>query len=640
MQSTVNARPRCHWQRLNSTCKSPLSLFYFLILALAFFASAAQANPFSRFQVDDELLPDLEAFQVVQGVVEGNQLVVAWQSAPQYYLYKKNFKIVSSDPAVQLGEVIFPQGEIENDPLFGEVEVYFGQVELRAPISLVDEGTKSVELELHAQGCNKPVGVCYAPQKRSLKVDLSGFVVGDANASEVNSIADTAKVDKVTAEPLAVAKPLSNENLAGNSEYTLWFYVLTAFVAGLGLVFTPCVLPMLPILSGIIVGQQSAPVSRMRGGLLSIAYVLGTAITYTAMGVLAGAAGLQLQAYFQHPVVISVMTVILVLLALSMFGAFTLQLPSALQTKINESSSGVKAGTLFFAVIMGLLSALIVSACVSPLLIMALGVAITKGDPVLGGTMMFAMAMGMGVLLVAFGFGASWLLPKAGVWMDRVKDLFGFLLLAVAIVVLSSIKQVPILLVWSPLLLMFGFWLWLNASSSPGNTVFQALLKALALIGFLWGSLALIGGLTGGSQLDKPLDQISMGRSVVSENLVFQSVKTEAGLIELLAQAKQNKQPVLVDYYADWCTDCVRMERTTFQDPDVKTAVKSWLLIKADVTKVNPETEKLKQHYGVFGPPATIFISATGVEQQDMRRYGYIKSKDFLPMAARLANAL
>ena len=585
---------------------------------------------------DVQLLPGEEAFQIIKSEVRDGQLDIQWLSAPDYYLYRKNFKIVSDIPGVIIGEMSLPKGLVEDDPLFGPVEVYFDEVVMSAPISFSDEAKdlKELQLKIHAQGCNKPVGICYPPQVRDVIVLLDNkpvsFVAASASPIENTTL--------TIASSASVSHVVSTTAAAGAS---FWSYVLTAFGAGLLLVFTPCVLPMLPILSGLIVSSDDKPVSRTRAGALSIAYVLGTAITYTAMGALAGAAGIQLQAYFQHPAAIITMVVILLVLALSMFGAFSIALPSGAQSKLSQWSSKFKSGSLFLVMIMGLLSALIVSACVSPLLITALGVAIQKGDPWLGASMMFAMAMGMGVFLIAFGFGASWLVPKAGEWMNRVKEFFGFLVLAVAIIVASSIKQVPLLLFWSPLLLGFGFWLWQIAKETETNGR-VIVFNVIAVMSFLWGVTAFIGGLTGSQQITQPLSKLFVANNTAlvagtPHEMLFKKVTSVAQIKTLLQEAKADGKPVLVDYYADWCTDCKRMDAGTYSESEVIGTFSDWQLIKIDVTKVNDESQSAKDFYSVFGPPATLFIDGAGNELKDLRRYGYIKKKEIMDLANQVS---
>ena len=639
---------------------SNLKLIRVLVFAFALLAAAvttsANADFLKGFNLseiagpgdDVQLLPDAEAFQIIKSEVREGQLTVQWLSAPDYYLYRQNFKIVSDVPGVTIGEMSLPKGKVEDDPLFGPVEVYFDEVAMVAPISFSGQAEDLTELQLkiHAQGCNKPVGICYPPQVRDVFILLNDINNSPAPASfiaasPIKDIAST--VESSATAPTSVSRSVDQAEAVGAS---FWSYVLTAFGAGLLLVFTPCVLPMLPILSGLIVGSDDKPVSRARAGSLSIAYVLGTAITYTAMGALAGAAGIQLQAYFQHPAAIITMVIILLVLALSMFGAFSIALPSGAQSKLSQWSDKFKSGSLFLVMIMGLLSALIVSACVSPLLITALGVAIQKGDPWLGASMMFAMAMGMGVFLIAFGFGASWLVPKAGAWMNRVKEFFGFLVLAVAIIVASSIKEVPLLLLWSALLLGIGFWLWQIAkeTEASGKVI---VFNVIAAMSFLWGAAAFVGGLTGSQQITQPLSKITNGGnsyhgaviSGVPQEMSFKKVTSVAQIEALLQDAKTSGKPVLVDYYADWCTDCKRMDAGTYSEAEVITAFSSWQLIKIDVTKVNDESQAAKDFYSVFGPPATLFIDGAGNELKNLRRYGYIKKREIMELANQVSSS-
>jgi len=620
---------------------------------------------------DYQLLSETEAFQIVDARIEQGNLSVIWQSARDYYLYRKNFKI-EIDPAIAtLGDIQFPQGVIEKDPLFGDVEVYFFQVQLQAPITLLDNSIQTIPVTLYSQGCNKPVGICYPPQKRQVKIDLNTGLVKE------NSTANTAQA--ISPQQLPSDSTIEQPNFQADTpdEKAIWQYMLAAFTAGLLLVFTPCVLPMLPILSAIIVGNQvgnqngslssgqkkqtapSAPSKATALGL-SLAYVVGTTITYTLMGALAGAAGIQLQAYFQNAIMISIMAGILFLMALSMFGLFSFATSSALQSKVDAWTKRLSAGSWPFAIVLGLLSALVVSACVSPLLISFLAIAIQQANPLLGAMMMFAMSVGMGVLLVLFALGADWLIPKTGAWMNKVKELFGLALLAVAIYVLGGIKAIPILLLWSLWLFIVAFWLWQLASSAQKEPsvnkeplagkeplaqkdLLQIFYKALAVIAFLWAVASFFGGLTGATQLTKPLQNIGFTSQVAADNtkiaarktnqqnkVQFDTVTTVAEIEAYLQQAREAKQPVLVDYYADWCVDCVRMEQSTYIEPEVVSALQNWRLLKIDVTKTNQATLAAKKYFKVFGPPATLFINARGQTIKPLSRYGYIPANEIL----------
>jgi thiol:disulfide interchange protein DsbD len=617
------------------------------------------------------LLPEQEAFKLIEVSAESGTIKVIWQSAPDYYLYRKNFKIEANPDEIEIGEIQFPKGVVEEDPLFGDVEVYFYQVEFKAPFTLLDESLESVDLILRSQGCNKPVGICYPPQTRQVTIDLtSAGQTNGINKGQSENQAQQNSQNSNSQDDAPRDHVLQNSSSEEQASKSYWQYLLTAFGAGLLLVFTPCVLPMLPILSSIIVGNQvgnqkesgsaiQASASLEQNGTqkrvnaskstalgLSVAYVVGTAITYSLMGFLAGAAGIQLQAYFQSPAMIVFMALLLAVMALAMFGIFSINMPSGVQNKLNQWTNRLAAGSYVFALVLGLLSALVVSACVSPLLISFLAVAIQQADPLLGGLMMLFMSLGMGVLLILFALGADWILPKAGSWMTRIKEFFGFALLAVAISVLAGIKSLPILLFWSALFLLITFWLWSigqhsdeKAKSAQVESKVGFLFKALAVFALLWSIATFVGGLTGATQLLKPLDNLVLKQGVqqglkqdgqYQQKLVFDVVSTEAEIIAYLDQAKQDKAPVVVDYYADWCTDCVRMEQSTYLEKEVQQVLESWRLLKIDVTATNAETLKAKQHFQVFGPPATLFVDAQGELRSEFSRYGYINSDDFI----------
>jgi thiol:disulfide interchange protein DsbD len=602
-----------------------VALIFILCLSLP---AAAQNNFFDKFGPSSEqeaLLADDVAFQILETRVDGKDLVIAWESAVDYYLYKKNFKVESLHPGVKVGDLILPKGKVEADPLFGDVEVYFGSVIVRAPLEFDDSISGEVAFNIHAQGCNKPVGICYPPQKRLISVSL---LADKADATFASSAVQSSS--EQNASSISSGK-------AESQDRSILVHILVAFGVGVLLVFTPWVLPMIPILSGMVVGHST---NRSKAVWLSIAYVLGTAITYTVMGVLAGAAGIQVQAYFQQPVFIAGMVLILLILAASMFGLFELRLPSRLQTIMTEKTNTLSKGGFIMSLLIGLLSALIVSACVSPLLILVLGVAVQQASPVLGGTMMFAMAWGMGIPLILFALGAHWLLPKAGDWMNRIKEFFGFSVIAVAIIVVSSIKIMPVLLLWAIWLLCLGYWLWRltrGVSTKKGKAkAISVILRVISMLVLGWGFLSLLGSFYGGTQVLNPLDSVLNSRV---EKIPFKVVKTVEGLDQLLKESKDGGKPVLVDYYADWCTECIRMEHTTYRDALVTEALREWTLIKVDVTKVSDETQAVKDFFGVFGPPATLFISAAGEEMKKLNRYGLIGVDEMLKLTQEVVDA-
>jgi thiol:disulfide interchange protein DsbD len=397
---------------------------------------------------------------------------------------------------------------------------------------------------------------------------------------------------------------------------------------------------MIPILSSIIVGQGGQEITKLRGGFLATVYVLGTSVTYTLAGVLAGATGDQLQAYFQNVWAIGIFSTLLALLALSMFGFYEIQMPSFIQSRLQTRSQDIKGGSVIGVFIMGVISALIVGACVSPLLMAALGAAIATKDAVLGGLIMFSMSMGMGAILIGLGFGAGFLLPRAGVWMDRVKYFFGVLLLGVAIYLLGLLPQVPVMYLWAALFIVTAIYLGAIEPLPAGSSGWRYLFKGIGMLLLVWGALALIGAFSGNRDILKPVSlselTVSTGRSSVaavsSEIHVFERVNNMAELDARLASAKTAGKPVILDYFATWCTDCIRMEKTTFVDPQVtKVLNERFVALQVEVTDPNnPDTKAIKQRYSVFGPPAMIVLDRNGEIRKDLNFYGYKTPEEFL----------
>ena len=285
-----------------------------------------------------------------------------------------------------------------------------------------------------------------------------------------------------------------------------------------------------------------------------------------------------------------------------------------------------------------MISALVVGACVSPILILALGAAITQGDPVLGAAIMGAMAVGMGLLLILFGFGAGWLLPKAGAWMSRIQIVFGFMVLGVAVYLLSTLSYIPSLYLWSALLLCTGLYIW-QISQDIKTPLLSSVIRSISAALLIWASMALVGGSLGGSDILRPLNTISFNNGTASnEKLKFTHTTTLSEVKKLMASAKQNQQPVMIDFYADWCTDCTRMQKTTYRRASVLSALEGWRLIEIDVTETSNDSEEVKQFFKVFGPPATLFISNDGVERSDLRQYGYLNESELLTLIDKAAN--
>jgi len=567
-----------------------------------------------------QFLPADQAFQLTADVSAPDIITARVQIAPGYYLYrhKTTAKLVRG-AGVALGAPDISRGKTKDDPTYGKTEVLYDELVMRIPLDRAANSSRDIQLEIGYQGCADK-GICYPPEKK--KVSLQLPETGGGKSSDILT---------------AKTKP---PRVAGETTLKL---ILAAFGAGLLLTFTPCVLPMIPILSGVIVRSGDQTLSKVEAGLVSYSYVLGTAITYTVAGVLAGATGEQLQAYFQNPWAISIFATILFLLALSMFGLYELQMPSFIQSKLHYHSHKIKGGSFMGAFGLGLVSALIVGACVSPVLIGVLGVAITNGDPLLGGMIMFAMAHGQGVALVLAGIGAGYLLPKAGHWMDRIKYVFGVMLVGVSIYLLGYLPQVPVLLLWSVLLIVTAVYMGATQTLPHDASGWRFLWKGIGTFFLIWGALALLGGLMGERDVLRPvplhnLATMSTGATATAAPAteLFHRTTSLKELESAMARAREQGKPVILDFFATWCTDCVRMEKTTFADPRVRQAMSRFVVLQADVTNNDDASNAIKKKFGVFGPPAFLMFAADGSEKQELRFYGYRNAEEFLALLSKV----
>lgn len=558
------------------------------------------------------------------------------------YLYrdKTKFELASAEggapPAdVRLGSYKLPAGKTKIDEFIGKTEVYDKSFDVALPIAGLGPQDRDLLLKVTYQGCSeKGVAICYPPTTKNIGLQFRGGVLRVATGPVPAAASDVVHAPRDSRKFIVA--------------------VIAAFGAGLLLTFTPCVLPMVPILSGIIVGTEGTHLTKLRGGLLSYTYVLGTSLTYTVAGVVAGATGEQLQAYFQTPWAIGTFASLLVLLSLSMFGFYQLQVPSSIQSLLHHHSTRMHGhvkqwlgGELIGAFILGLISALIIGACVSPVLVSVLGVAIAAKDPVLGGAIMFSLAHGQGAVLVALGIGAGFLLPKLGKWMDSVKHLFGVLLIAVAIYLLGYLPQVPVLFLWAALLIVSAVFLGATQSLPEGASGWRMLWKGIGTFFLIWGVLALLGGFSGNRDILNPLPLSSLsggampgtgGTRPAAEEHLFERVSTLGALENRLAAAKTAGKPVLLDYYADWCTDCLRMEKSTFADPRVREELRNrFVMLQADVTDPNnPDGQAIKSRFGVYGPPAMLFFAANGEERRELRTYGFRNIEEFLSLLRKI----
>jgi len=575
-----------------------------------------------------EFLPPEQAFSYSSRLDDNGNIVAEWTIAEGYYLYKDKFGFSTETAGVQLRDVEMPKGKMHHgilpDGSEGEVEVYLNNLSVVIPVDNAPAaGTLSFTAKF--QGC-ADAGICYPPMSKKTDLTISNNLV--TKSSTANA-----------ATPVPATASTNNSNDDSKNSY-LW-YILVAFAVGLGLTFTPCVLPMIPILSSIIVGQsQDGQISKFKGGMLAASYVLGTSVVYTAAGVFAGSSGEQLQKYFQEPWLIGVVSAILVILALSMFGLFTIQMPASIQSRMQTKSSGLKGGSLVGVFLMGVLSSMIVGACASPILLSVLIVAIESQDPILGGLIMFSMSWGMGMVLLAIGIGAGALIPKAGTWMDNVKYFFGVLLIGVAIYILTVLPGVPVLLLWGIFFITLAVYLGATQSLPDGSSGWRVFWKGIGTVLLIWGVLALLGGIQGNRDIMQPVDfngfsssATSMSATNTSSNSgheIFTQVASIADLERELSNAKAAGKPVMIDFFATWCTDCLRLEKTTFADPTVQQLMSKFVTLQIDVTDPsNEDTSAVQKKLGVFGPPAILFFTPEGQRNKSKDFYGYKDANEF-----------
>ncbi len=588
------------------------------------------------FGGEEEVLDADVAFVFAPAIEDGNTLVARWTIAPEHYLYRDKFTFNLTDAdGVRLDTPRIPAGEEKDDEFFGRIQVFHDEVVVRLPLLRDNTAPTPMTLEAGYQGCAE-AGICYPPMKKQVSFDLpdGGAAAPGATMAAAPAAAAPAIADELISEQDRLAASLAG----GNTLLTLSGF----FIAGLLLAFTPCVFPMIPILSSIIVGQGHT-LTTQRAFTLSSVYVLAMAVTYTVAGVLAGLFGSNLQAAFQDPWVLSTFAAVFVALAFSMFGFYELQLPSALQSKLTEVSNRQQGGTLTGVAIMGLLSALIVGPCVAPPLMGALIYIGQTGDPWLGGAALFALSLGMGGPLVAVGTAGGKLLPRAGHWMDVVKAVFGVMLLGVAVWMLERILPAAItMLLWALLLVISAIYMGALEPLRDGHSGWKRLWKGMGVAMLVWGALLLIGAAGGGRDPLAPLAHLNIASAGTLEggqpaHLQFQTVKTVADLEREVKAAAANGQPVMLDFYADWCVSCKEFEKYTFSDADVIGALAGTKLLQADVTANDDADQALLKSLGLIGPPSLLFWGPDGEERRNYRIVGFMKAE---PFAAHVRRAI
>ena len=603
-----------------------------VFLLLCFRVSSASAAEF----LDPE-----QAFKITAELNSSRTVVLQWEIAKGYKLYRDKVTVGVEGGKAEVKAPVLPKGITITDPSTNEkIAIYHDRLKVEVPFV---KAAGPFTLSVVYQGCAED-GLCYPPITKLFKIDPSmpGLLVADGEPADAPAAKAAVEAEKpVSAAPAAPAAvdgatpskaeavdndlSLATATLAGGS---LWKIALAFLAFGLLLSFTPCVLPMVPILSSIIVGEGD--VTRRRSFLMALAYCLGMALVYTSLGVAAGLAGEGLAGALQKPWVLVLFALLLVLLSLSMFDVYQLQLPTSLQSKLGKASGGLKRGRFFGVFFMGALSALIVGPCVAAPLAGTLVYISQTRDVLLGGLALFSMAMGMSVPLLLVGLSAGSLLPKAGAWMIGVKYVFGLLLIAVAIWMVSPILSAPaVMLAWGAFAILCAVFLGVFDSSTAKPTIALRFGKTFGLVLFVVGLLELVGAAAGGSNPLEPLAQIRGASTAVSgeeTGVHFTRIRTVAELDEALLSAKK---PIMLDFYADWCVACKEMDRFTFHDPKVVAQLGNMTLLQVNVTGNSEDDRALMKRFGLFGPPGMIFFDSKGKEIADSRIVGVLDAHAF-----------
>ena len=612
---------------------------------------------------DEEILDPEVAFTIDPTAIENGSIALKWNVHEGYFLYRDrfSFKLISPDNAT-IGEADVSRGKIKQDEFFGEVEVIRNTATANIPITL-PENVSNATLKVGYQGC-ADVGICFPPIYKEINlVEIAAVARSQSDAGVIGAVSsgntgsgntgvgaasattstatnttlaavtDTGSSSNIAASTSANA-PLAQQDVLANSlkNNNRWITIATFFGLGLLLTFTPCVLPMIPILSSIIVGSGDK-ISTGRAFSLSLVYVLAMAATYTVAGVLVGLSGENIQGILQHPFVLSAIALLFVILAASMFGMFEFQMPAFVQNRLSAVSNKQKSGSFGGVATMGFLSALIVGPCITAPLVGALIYIGQTGDAVLGGAALFALSMGMGLPLLIIGTTFGKFLPRAGAWMDTTKAVFGVLLLGLAIYMLDRVIPTWATMLLSALLLIsVGMFMGAFESLPTGAKGWHRVSKGFGYASIVYGTLLLVGVATGTGSLFQPIQGLTVANSEVSaqqQHATFQRVKSVEQLKVALSDAQANNKPVMLDFYADWCISCKEMEKFTFTDQKVAAQMNQAILLQADVTKNDALDKELMKEFGIYGPPAIILYDKNGVEQASSRVVGFMSADKF-----------
>ncbi len=569
-----------------------------LLFALPATASLFDSRPSSTLgglNNSADFLPVHEAFRLSLVDATPERIQLRFVGAEGYYLYRHRFQFKADDASVIIGDAQLPEGVQKTDEYFGEIEAYYGVLDINLPVQNPDN--RPFTLQVGYQGCADK-GLCYPPETQSFRI------AADGTPAAVGTSSDSDTTDTLS-----------------------WRSVALFFLAGLGLTFTPCVLPMLPILSGVVLRGQTGG---MRSFLLSLAYVLPMAGGFALLGALMGVFGaeLNLQARLQSPWILVPFAFFFVLFALAMFGLFELRLPQFLSSRLDRLAGNAKGGSFMGAALLGTVSSLLVSPCVSAPLAGALLYISASGDALGGGLKLFALGLGMGAPLVVFATGGGALLPKSGPWMLTVRNVFGVLLLAVAVWMLERVLPGSLALaLWG--LLAAGAALFLGTLEFTSKTPRQKLAQLLGLVLLVYALAAWVGALQGGSDPLRPLPRATLAAGSTAEAEGWHTLSTPAALDAQLLAARAAGQPLMLDWYADWCISCKVIEREVFADPLIAPRLADYRLIRFDITDSNAEQRALLDRYKLFGPPAVLFFDGAGQEMNEIRVVGEITARQF-----------
>lgn len=596
--------------KINSSDSFMRAVFTLFILCISIISAPALAvfgnsNSGPSFDTKERFVPVDEAFPL-NYFQQGNRILIDWQVKPEYYLYQHRISI--SGEKVSVDDIKMRDGEPYKDEFFGDVNIYTTPLFVEVDLSDYQDGARLI---VQYQGCAK-AGFCYPPETRT--IDITSFEFSDST----NISSPVTNVDSTSGSPtLSTPSPVSQDSNLASKLSDNWWTPLLFLALGVGLAFTPCVLPMYPILTSIVLG--SGKLSHRRALGLSLIYVQGMALTYTLLGLVVASAGMQFQAAMQHPYVLVGLSVLFIVLAMSMFGVYNLQLPNSVQTWLNNLSNKQQGGSSLGVFAMGAISGLVCSPCTTAPLSGALLYVAQSGDLLTGAVALYALAMGMGIPLILVAVFGNKLLPKAGNWMERVKTLFGFILLAAPIFLLERIlPEVWSTGLWSALGIAAFGWLYHIKNSLEFGGWKQSAVGIVAVLGLFASAQPALNYWFSPEQTQQ------------QPSIEFTRIATVAELNTQLEQAKLSGKPVMLDFYADWCVACKEFDKYTFHQPQVESKLGNFVLLQADVTKNTPQDIALLKEMKVLGLPTIEFWDAKGEHISNARLTGFMEAQPFL----------